>query len=906
MNRILLFVLPLSLIFSSCNNTGRQEINAPDLNLSKDITAALDNQHEASVFPEINSESKISASTEKSVTNSVKKEAAKKISFRKLLNANVAFTENKGQLERFGNFHCTELDKVKYYSKAFSGTVYFANNGIGFGFKKGGLEANNTENVNARVNIPKDEFNATSGFYIEFLGCNKSADITGINQQTTKINYLKGSEPSRFITDISSYEQIRYNEIYKGIDLLYYNNDQQLKYDYIVDPKADVNQIKMHYKNVQDLSINENGELEIAIDWGVLYDKKPYSYQMIDGVQQEVNVVYKKINATTIGFEVKGKYDKTKELVIDPFTVQWSTYIGTSGPGADNGYIESTVVDNSGRVLGTGWSNSSFPIAASGNGYDKSQNGAEDVFVFRLQSNGATMDYVTYIGGGQWEVGTGIAVNSSGEICVTGYTQSFGQMNLVETSTTTLTMGMGPMNVNVAGIGAYGFGATIRLQNGANYMEGTITGFPNGTTITVTVTNVVGAGTFGSWQVFNIVQQAFPTTAGSIQPAKNGVNAIADIFYCELNGAGNTLNYSTHYGGASTDWALDLVLDNSNNAYITGRTESAGIASAGAFKTSYGGAYDTYIMKITSTGTLGYFTYIGGANDDIGKSVAVNNSGEAYITGMTGTTGLGTAGVFQTVNAGGNDAFVTRINSTGTALIYFSYLGGGSRDMGGAIKLINNDAVVLGTTVAGSSFPLMNAYSTGNAGDEAFLTRVNAAGTALVYSTYLGGNGTDNTKGADYLQYHKNGGMDIVQGKPVMAFGTASTAGLPLVSPFNFTALQNDGVTTYTYDGSTFKGGSLGDMFVMVLDSTAQTALYGSYYGGAENDYPTAGINLDRSNINGCIIIGGGVHSIPFPTTPGAFQTRRFNTINEDQHALVKICLTDILPVDYVSFRVNH
>jgi hypothetical protein len=902
MKKAVLFSLILAqiVIHNQCSRVEvkkEQKVISKSKNISSLKSDPTPSENEASILPSFST-----PIVAKETENKVQAEAVKKIPFRKLFVRNITFTENKGQLERFGKFHSQELDQVKFYTKAFNGTAYFANNGIGFGFQRGGLNyIDNVINNSENIKLSKTERREVSGFFIEFLNCNKNPEITGINQQATKINYLIGDNPDAFITDISSYEQLRYKGLYRGIDLLYYTKDENLKYDYIVSPDANVSDIRMKYKGVKNLKINENGELEVQIEWGILYDKKPYSYQEINGEKREVEVAYKKINHQTIGFEVKGKYDKAHALIIDPFTVQWSTYIGTSGPGVDNGYIEATTVDNNGAVLGTGWSNSSFPINSSVNGYDKTHNGAEDAFVFKLQGNGTTMDFVTYLGGTGFEVGTGIGVNTSGEVCIAGYTQSYTSLTFKENSTTTLTIGTGDKDVNVVGIGSYGFGSTIRLVNGANYMQGTITSFSNATTIRVTVTTTSGAGTFGTWQVNEVSQVGFPTTGGAIQPNNATSNGLADIFYVKLSSTGNALNYGTHYGGSDTDWALDLVLDNSNNAYITGRTQSSGLATAGAYRTSYGGGYDSYVLKINAANTLGYFTYIGGAGNDIGKGIAVNASGEAYLTGMTSSSGQATAGAFQTAIAGADEAFVARVNSAGSALVYFTYLGGTGADIGGAIKLISNDAVVVGTTAGG--FPLQNAFDATAVAGEAFLTRLNATGTALTYSTYIGGNGADNTKGNDYGQYHKNGGIEIVNNQPVVVISTASSSGIPIVNPFNFTAVQNDGVSTYTYDGSTFKGGGIGDMYVIVLDEIAQTVLYASYYGGAENDYPTAGVNADKSNNNGCIVIAGGVHSIPFPTTVGAFQTRRFNTINEDQHALVKICLPEILPVELLNFR---
>ncbi len=837
--------------------------------------------------------------------------SGKKIPFQELLKANISFTENKGQLERFENFYFPELDKVKFYSKAFCGTAYFATNGIGFGFQRGGLRDADF-NVN---NTPKEKMTKLArreviGFSIEFQGCNKDAYMTGLEEQVTKTNFLKGNNPNLFITDILSFQKIKYSKLYKGIDLIYYNKENQLKYDYVVAPKADVSQIKMNYKNVKNLFLNKKGELEIAVEWGVLYDKKPYSYQIIKGVKKEVNIVYAKLDDKTIGFEIKGNYDKNKELVIDPFTVAWATYIGTAT--SDNGYIESTCIDNSSRVLGTGWTNNAFPVGASPNGYDKTYNNADDAYVFRLNAAGTAMDYVTYLGGSGNETGTGIAVNSAGDICVAGHTSSFLQTTFNEVSTTNLTVGLGNIIVNVANIGGptgYGNPSNIMLESGGNIMYGTVYGFPNGTSLNVTITSIVGAGTFGTWNISYINASPFPTTTGSIQPNKTGNDGNDDIFYLKLNGSGNNLLYGTYYGGSASniDWVIDMVLDGSDNAYITGRTQTtAGFATGGVYKTTAQGGYDGYVLKINSGGTLDYCTYIGGAGNDIGKGIVVTSTGEALVTGMTGSTGQGTGGVYQNAIAGGDDAFLLKLSTTGN-IMFFTYLGGTSVDCGGGIELAgtNNEPIVVGTT-ASSNFPRVNPFDNTFSAEEAYVTRFNSNGSTVRYSSFIGGDGSDNTKGFDYTTVHKNAGIKVVAGKPVIVVGINSTPASMssfLVLPVSYTAINQAGVT-FTHNGATFGGGPLGDFFVTVLDSTAQTCQFGSFFGGTDSDYPTAGINILQST--GCVIFGGGVHSLPFPVTPGSFLTTRVNTTTPDQAAIVKLCLPEILPVELLNFNVKE
>ncbi len=228
-------------------------------------------------------------------------------------------------------------------------------------------------------------------------------------------------------------------------------------------------------------------------------------------------------------------------------------------------------------------------------------------------------------------------------------------------------------------------------------------------------------------------------------------------------------------------------------------------------------------------------------------------------------------------------------------------------DSGGGIDLVptNDEAVIVGTT-ASSDFPMKNPIDNVYTLEEGFVARFNSTGAALRYSTFIGGDGDDNIKGFDYTTVHKNGDVKIVAGKPVIVMAMQSSAASVstfLVAPVSYTAIDQSG-TNFAYNGGAFNGGPLGDFFVTVLDSTAQTSQFGSFFGGAQNDYPTAGINVLQSS--GCVIFGGGVHSLPFPVTPGSFETQRVNTTTPDQAAIVKLCLPEILPIELLNFNVKE
>ena len=330
----------------------------------------------------------------------------------------------------------------------------------------------------------------------------------------------------------------------------------------------------------------------------------------------------------------------------------------------------------------------------------------------------------------------------------------------------------------------------------------------------------------------------FPTTPGAYRTSFGGQE---DAFVTKINAAGNALVYSTYLGGSLTDRGRGIAVDGSGNAYIVGDTSGNFPITLGAYQTSYGGSTDTFVTKIDSLGNaLIYSTYLGGSGFDSSRYIAVDGSGNAYITGYTDSTnfppeGPIPVGPIQGTNAGGNDAFVTKINAAGNGLVYSTYLGGSGNDASQGIAVDSaGNAYIVGSTFG--NFPTTpDAYQTSFGGVlDAFVTKIDSLGSALIYSTYLGGSNND-------------GGSGIAVDSAGNAYITGNT------SSADFPTTPNAYQTSY--------GGST-DTFVTKIDASGSALIYSTYLGGSVYEFG-GGIAVDSSR---SAYIAGTTYSSNFPT----------------------------------------
>ena len=556
---------------------------------------------------------------------------------------------------------------------------------------------------------------------LKLIGANSKPKMAGLDELPGKSNYFIGKDPAKWRKDVSNYSKVKIEDVYPGIDLVYYGNQRQLEYDWIVDPGTDPGVIKFAVEGKADLKVNARGDL-ILDKGGDLRLNRPFIYQQRAGLRTEVAGRYILHGKREVGFQLE-KYDASLPLVVDP-VLTYSTYLG----GAGSDYGQAIAVDSSGNAYVTGYTTSTnFPTA---NALQASNvNEYIDAFVTKLNASGSALLYSTYLGGSSYDTGWGIAVDSSGNAYMTGetYSSDFPTAYALQAS---------------YGGGSYdGFVTKLNASGNALIYSTYLGGSNDDRGFGIAVDSIGNAYVTGE-----TYSSDFPTA----NPFQASYGGLRDSFVTKLNASGTALVYASYLGGANADYGYRIAVDSIGNAYVTGETYSSDFPTANPFQASNANEYvDVFVTKLNASGSaLIYSTYLGGSDYDTGCGITVDSSSNAYVTGYTFSTDFPTANPFQ-ANKGGNwDVFVTKLNASGNALVYSTYLGGNGDDRGAGIAVDSiGNAYVTGYTFS-TDFPTANPFQASNRGNiNAFVTKLNASGNALVYSTYLGGNSDDRGAG---------------------------------------------------------------------------------------------------------------------------------------------------------------
>jgi hypothetical protein len=565
---------------------------------------------------------------------------------------------------------------------------------------------------------------------IALLGANPASKATGVGQLPGRSNYFIGNDPTKWRVDVPSYARVSYQDIYEGVDLVYYGNQRQLENDFVVAPGADARVIALAFGGAKEIAIGKAGDLLLQTANGQVQMQKPVAYQLIDGARHEVAGNYVLRNRETVGFEIAA-YDHSVPLVIDPVLV-YSTFLG--GTGQDSG--SAIAVDSAGNAYISGEAGSAtFPTQNSNQAF----SGGNDAIVAKFNTTGSALVYSTFLGGNTgFEHGYAIAVDGAGAAYVVGITiasdfpitaNAFQPTKLTGATQEAAFL----TKLSPAGTLAY-----------STFLSGTQAGRGFGVA-TDGAGNAYVVGTAGS---------GFPVTASAFSSTNTNTGFLTKL---NTNASGAaSLVYSTFLGPTGSAEPRAVAVDATGNAYITGITNSTStnFTSPGAFQTTFGGGtFDAFVAKfntnLSGAASRIYSTYLGGSGQDYGstavargsQSIAIDASGNAYVTGQTSSTNFPVANAFQATNAGFVDAFLTKLNPTGSALVYSTYLGGSNlsnNDEGRAVAVnVVGNAYVTGFAQS-ADFPTANPVTPVSTTGGVFVAKFTPAGNTLVYSTRLG------------------------------------------------------------------------------------------------------------------------------------------------------------------------
>jgi Beta-propeller repeat/Domain of unknown function DUF11 len=610
-------------------------------------------------------------------------------------------------------------------------------------------------------------------------GANSSALVSGASPLPGKSNYFIGNDPSKWRHGIPQFARVEYRAVYPGVDLVYYGDQGKLEYDFRVAPAADPSQIALRFDGAS--ARLDSGDLILATGQGDVRFHAPHMYQQQGDTQTTIAGSFRQIAENKIGFTI-GAYDRSRELVIDP-VLSYSTYLGGSG----SEFAPRIAVDVGFNMYVAGSTTSAnFPVTDG-----STKTGAQNVFVAKINSAGSALVFATYLGGTGSDTAAGVAVDSSFNVYVAGFTTS-----------TNFPTTPNAFQQTAAQAGTHGF--VTKLDATGTPLYSTFLAGTNATNNPVEQVTGLAIDTRGDAFVTGTTTSTnsatgFPSTSTAFQPCpfQPGVTCTAtsgppQFFASEINTTGSgalSMLYSTYFGGGNPATATSvgggIAIDASGNLYITGGTNMLPVTGGNgeapfplfnaqqscldeASKTSCSTTgidttkLDAFVAKINPNivgSAPAYSTYLGGSLDDTGLAIAVDGSGSAYVTGSTlspdwvaptAITG------FQTANAGGQDAFIAKLGNPGAGsttfpLTYFTYLGGTGTDIGRAITVDSTQAAHVSGSTSSTNLPTTADALQGFGGqNDAFVALISttASGQPLgEYVTYLGGSAFDQGTG---------------------------------------------------------------------------------------------------------------------------------------------------------------
>lgn len=567
---------------------------------------------------------------------------------------------------------------------------------------------------------------------ISFEGANPNPRIREYLPLENYVNYYTTTTPESGILNVLSYKKVVYENIYPNIDIEFLISDTEagkFKYNFIVRPGGNINDIKLKFDGANKTTLTESGAIQIETSLGNIEENIPYSYQLNETQkEQRVNVNFKKISNNVYGL-ISEKYNLTKSLVIDP--IPWATYFG--GTLAETGYGINR--DAAGNVYITGSTLSTNNMATSG-AFQVTLAGGTDAYITKFNPNGSLL-WSTFLGGTAADLGYVVVFDSIGNVLVGGAASS--------------TTGIASVGAFQATLGGLQDCFLVKFTTAGARIWGTYYGGASANEIIYGL--VADSGSIYAAGYTNVTTGTTMATAGSYQPAY-GTGAY-DAFIVRFTAAGNRV-WGTYYGGTGDDRATSISRAANGDLLVAGQTTSTGsMASAGAFQTTFAGSICGYVARFTSAGNRVWSTYYGGTQNTVCVLVLPDIGGGVVTAGYTGSTsGIASTGAFQNTLGGGPaaspyDGFVARFTGAGTRL-WATYYGGNDYDVGGFGLATDQYGNILmsGYSASLTGIASPNGMRTTNAGGTAgtaydpFIVKFDSMGTRK-WATYYGGPATD-------------------------------------------------------------------------------------------------------------------------------------------------------------------
>lgn len=701
---------------------------------------------------------------------------------------------------------------------------------------------------------------AMATFELAFLDALQPS-IVPSRKQKTIYNYYFGTDHSKWASKAAAYEEIVYSGIYQGIDLKVYSQGDQMKYDWIVSPCADVRKIRFEYKGVEHIGLRDE-DLVIESKLGEVVETKPYAYQEVNGKRRAVAAAFE-IDDGVVTFVFPDGYDSNYALIIDPFLI-FSSYSGST---LDN-WGNTATPDSKGNLYSGGMVlqptfTGTFPTTA-GAYQTKHAGGVWDVGILKYDSVGANLLYVTYLGGNGVETPQSLVVNPNNELLVLGATSS---SNFPGTS------------------GGFKGGEFVDPLNGVDYVPGTdifIARFSEDGSRLIKSTYLGGTGNDG----INFV-------SGDIGTVTKVESALACNYGDQLRG--------------------DIITDASGNVYVASNTRSADFpfVNTDASAAFHGGTHDAIVVKLTPDLSIAWSRLIGGSGTDAAFSIKFTPAGNILVAGGTTSTDIAGMNGLQTAAPGGVDGWIEEISAAGDQLINGTYVGTSSYDQVYFVDVATNgDVLVYGQTKG--AYPVSSAvYS--NLGGGQFLHRFTPDLKTTVFSTVFGKGGrTPDISPTAFLvnacdNIYMAGWGGLVNDPNHFGVHTnyigGNTTGLPVTSDawqknsfgndFYFMVLTGDG-SELVY--ATFLGGTISPTHVD--GGTSRFDKRGVVYhavcagcGGFASDFPSYNVPASRSR-NRSTNCNNAAFKFDLSSLRAGLQT---NNIKLTAPGLSQVCMPDTI-----------